>query len=88
MVRVVPSPVLCASVIIVEDPLEPLKILVKHVLLELYTFRFVNVHTQLLFIIESLSLGWLLCKKRDKLVHEAEVRLTILVNDLLLDLDL
>lgn len=38
MVRVVPSPVLCAFVVVVKHPLEPFDVLLKHLALEGTTF--------------------------------------------------
>jgi hypothetical protein len=87
MVGVVPPPVLSAFVVIIKDPLKSLEIFMKHLLLELNALRCISFDTQLFLIIESLSFCRILGKQGNQFGHEDEIRLTILVNDLLLNLD-
>lgn len=70
MVRIIPSPMLGSSVIVVEDPLKTFDVLHKHLFLELYSFGGGHIHFQFLFVVETLGCCRILWKQRDKLIHE------------------
>ena len=56
MIGVIPSPVLRSSVIVIEDPLQPLQVLMQHCLLKFDTLWRLDIHVQLLLVIEGFGL--------------------------------
>lgn len=62
MIGVIPSPMLSATVIIVQDPLESFDILLKHFLLKRFTTFTGDINMEFLVIVKSFGLCWILGK--------------------------
>jgi hypothetical protein len=73
VIRIVPSPVLGATVVIEQDPLKTFEVTIKHLFEVDLSLLLIDIKLEFCFIVISLSLRSIILISLNKILHKVEI---------------